>query len=168
MIKRNFSEQQQYRQPWLWSLLIALFILSLYFIFQQIIIGLPVGTSPAPDIGLIIVAIFLLGIIAFFFSIKLETQIDSIGIYYRFYPIQRKFREIKWEVVNKAYIRKYSPIAEYGGWGIRFGMSNGMAYNIKGTKGLQLELVNGDKILFGTQIPDEMEKVLSNLNKIKV
>jgi hypothetical protein len=59
-------------------------------------------------------------------------------------------------------VRKYSPIKEYGGWGFRYGFKNGKAYNISGNMGLQLILKNGDRILIGTQKPEELETYLKN------
>jgi len=57
--------------------------------------------------------------------------------------------------LDKVYLRKYSPIGEYGGWGFRYG-----AYNIKGSQGLQLKFKNGKMLLIGTQRPEELQKVL--------
>nr|MBP6978828.1 hypothetical protein [Lentimicrobiaceae bacterium] len=55
----------------------------------------------------------------------------------------------------------YSTIGEYGGWGYRMGGKKaGVAYNISGNMGLQLELKNGKKILLGTKKPVEMEEAL--------
>jgi hypothetical protein len=52
----------------------------------------------------------------------------------------------------KCYVRKYNAIAEYGGWGWRLGLfGKGTAYNISGNEGLQLEFINGKKLLIGTQ-----------------
>jgi len=49
----------------------------------------------------------------------------------------------------------YSPISDYGGWGIRYG-SIGKAYNVSGNRGVQLELLNGERILIGSQKPEEL------------
>ncbi|MES2389410.1 MAG: hypothetical protein V4543_15515, partial [Bacteroidota bacterium] len=56
----------------------------------------------------------------------------------------------------KAYIRTYSPMGEYGGWGIRYGINKGWLYNVSGNMGLQLELLDGKKVLIGTRKPDEI------------
>ncbi|MHC4386604.1 MAG: hypothetical protein ACYSUG_06395, partial [Planctomycetota bacterium] len=56
--------------------------------------------------------------------------------------------------IETIYPRLYSPIAEYGGWGIRFGKSGG-AYNLRGSQGIQLILKNGKNFLIGTQQPDD-------------
>ena len=53
---------------------------------------------------------------------------------------------------------------EYGGWGLRGGFflnkGKGTAYNVSGNIGIQLEFVNGKKILIGTHKRDEVDRVL--------
>jgi hypothetical protein len=78
------------------------------------------------------------------------------------FPFQFKYNEISWNDVLTIEVRKYKPIREYGGWGYRFSFKNGKAYNISGNMGLQIVLKNGDKILIGTQKPDELMEFLKN------
>ena len=54
---------------------------------------------------------------------------------------------------------------DYGGWGIKYGLK-GLAYNISGNFGIQLELKSGSKILIGTQKPDEVKKLLDEIKSI--
>ena len=110
---------------------------------------------------LIPILIFLL-----FRLFKLETKINSEGISYRFYPIQIGYRLIDWEDIHKASIRKYKPIKEYGGWGIRVGLfGKGQAVTIKGNIGLQLELKNGHRLLIGTQKPEEIKRAFQKVGQ---
>jgi hypothetical protein len=62
----------------------------------------------------------------------------------RFLPIHWNFKKFGFEQIIRCYARKYRPIAEYGGWGIRWGKS-GKAYNAYGNIGVQLELIDGKK-----------------------
>jgi len=45
------------------------------------------------------------------------------------------------------------------------GKKAGVAYNISGNMGLQLELKNGKKILLGTRKPTELEDVLKKVQR---
>ena len=56
----------------------------------------------------------------------------------------------------------YSPLREYGGWGIRYGW-NGKAYNVSGNQGIQLELSEGRRVLIGTQNPPQFLAALQSL-----
>src|SRR5699024_8909419 len=101
-----------------------------------------------------------------FFITTLETQIRNDGLYIRFFPIHMKFRYLPWNRLSQCYVRSYSPIREYGGWGWRIGLA-GRAYNISGKEGLQLQLDGKRKLLIGTQKPEEMERILKRINQWK-
>ena len=49
----------------------------------------------------------------------------------------------------------YSPLAEYGGWGIKWGRS-GLALNARGDRGVRLTLTDGRRVLVGSQRPEEL------------
>ncbi len=161
----NFSEVQKFRQWWLWALLIGVVMVPVaitYFNHDQKVSG---GLATEMLIG---AAVPLL-ILVLFYIMQLRTKIDETGIYYRFFPIHFQVLVISWEEVTKAYVRQYSPILEYGGWGIRYGLGGkGKAYNVSGNMGLQLELNTGKKILIGSQQPNELNELLDQLVKAKV
>lgn len=152
----NYKEIQKFRQKWIWFIICGLFLLSIYAIIQQVIFKIPFGNNPGPDYILFIISGAMLLMILLFLNTRLIIEIDKEGLSYRFIPFHFKTRKIKWIDVEKAYVRIYSPLMEYGGWGIRFS-SNGKAFNVQGNKGLQLEMKNGKKILFGTQNPVNIE-----------
>jgi hypothetical protein len=104
-------------------------------------------------------------ILVLFASFRLHTRINSTGIYYRFFPFHLKKKALLWDDVATATVRKYSPLGEYGGWGVRYGFKSGTAYNVSGNTGLQLVLKNGKKILIGTLKPEELQTVLVGLGK---
>ena len=98
---------------------------------------------------------------------NLKTEITDEGISINLVPFFLKPKFIAWTDVSKVSVRKYAPIREYGGWGIRIGF-NGMAYNIAGDKGLQIVLNNGKKILVGTQKMEELNQFLYEVAKDKL
>ena len=77
-----------------------------------------------------------------------------------------KFRHFSWAELEEIYVREYSPISEFGGWGWRFGMG-GKAYNISGDQGIQLVFKNGKKLLIGTQKPVEAAEALKRAQPVK-
>lgn len=112
---------------------------------------------------LILASLILAAAVIFTVLSKLETQIKKDGVYVRFYPAHRKFKYYPWSEISKAYVRQYSPLGEYGGWGLK-GFSDNKALNISGKTGFQLELKNGKKLLIGTQKPEEIKELLTRLN----
>ncbi len=157
-----YSEKQKFTQVWLIFILIIPVAIAIWGIVQQVIMGVPFGNNPAPDLALVLIFVFMAALAMLFLSMNLQTSIDKTGISYRFFPFHTKSKLIKWTEVDKVYVRKYKPIAEYGGWGIRFG-KNGKALNTSGNKGMQIEFRNGKKLLIGTQRPEELQKVLFQL-----
>ncbi len=163
----TFKEIQRFRQPWLWVLLGLLWLsmtgMFAYGIIRQLIQGIPFGSSPMSDTGLIISAIFtfllITAIVVLFITARLTTRINNEGIFYRFSPFHREERSIAWEQISDIRIVSYHPIRQFGGWGIRYG-KNAIAYNVSGNKGIEITLKNGERILLGTQKAEVMKSVL--------
>ncbi|MCX6257078.1 MAG: hypothetical protein NTW49_04140 [Bacteroidia bacterium] len=162
-----FYEEQQFRQKWLIILIAGLFLIFLYSIIQQVIIGIPFGNNPAPPLVLFLMGLIPLFMIFFiFFVLKLKTNITPEEIEIQFVPFQRNPKKYNWQDIEEAYVREYKPILEYGGWGLRTGFfSKSIAYNVSGKTGLQLVLKNGRKVLIGTQKADELRYSLEKIRK---
>ncbi|MBQ4803289.1 hypothetical protein J8L88_10555 [Aquimarina sp. MMG015] len=78
-----------------------------------------------------------------------------------------KFIQYDWGSIKQLYIRKYDPIYEYGGWGIRMNIrGKGKAFNISGNIGLQLEFLNNKKLLIGTNKPEKLSEALKKIGKL--
>ncbi len=162
-MKLNFTESQKFTQWWLWIVLIGMTGIFLFGLYQQIILKIPFGDKPVSSMTLMLISIIPLLILVLFLISKLETEINESGISYRFFPFHINKKTIPWEQIEKAYVRKYSPISEYGGWGFRLGLfGKGRALTVSGTQGLQLILLNGKKLLIGTIRPDELNKCLES------
>ena len=71
----DFKEVQRFRTWWAWLGVVALNVLFIYAIVQQIFLSTPFGSKPAPDFVLILVELFLLLFLFFLMSIKLKTNI---------------------------------------------------------------------------------------------
>jgi hypothetical protein len=105
----------------------------------------------------------LLGVAAALVAgLVLEVRLDAAGAHYRLRPLQWRWQRVAWPEVARAYLRRYDPLGEYGGWGIK-GTSQNRAYNIANDEGLQLELRTGRRILLGTQRPAELARALTQL-----
>ncbi|MBA4411419.1 MAG: hypothetical protein Q8S54_17110 [Bacteroidota bacterium] len=173
MKKVLFKETQQFRQWWYILLIFAatvpVMIMSIYTLYMQTVKGVQIGESPAPNAVLIVVFFAMCIAIWVIFSLKLEVWIDQDGIHYRFFPVIFKNRLISKAEIQRYEIRKYSPILDYGGWGIRYGLGRkwGKAYNVCGNIGLQLYLTNGKKVLFGTQRSQAIMYAMDEMMKSK-
>ncbi|HNS17448.1 MAG TPA: hypothetical protein PKH94_10065 [Bacteroidales bacterium] len=162
-----FKETQRFRQPWVWLIvLLTAAIIAFFFVTMFAQDGSTTAEDKAPVFILILIPLILIGSCALLLITKLETEIRRDGIHYRFPPFINRTRIQRWEDIKEYRVRKYSPIGEYGGWGYRMGGKKaGVAYNISGNMGLQLELKNGKKILLGTRKPTELEDVLKKVQR---
>ncbi len=160
-----FKEIQKFRSIVLWVFLLALAGFLLYGVVQQVMFDIPFGNNPASDIGLVTMfLVFGIGFSALFYFSKLTTEVRKDGVYYRFKPFHIRWNKIVLRDVKKYEIRKYRPLKEYGGYGIRYGLK-GRAYNVSGVMGIQFELNNGKRILIGTQAADNFKEAIDKIRE---
>lgn len=157
-----FQETQRFNQWWIWLINILIFLIFVVGSYPQVINGEPFGSKPASDVMLIAGAIFTLLMCLFFFFTSLKTYITKDKICFRFSPFHLKEQEYLILDIRKMEVVKYSPIGEYGGWGIR-GFGSDKAFNVKGSMGLRILFKDGKKRLIGTQKPEELQKVIKDL-----
>ncbi|MDX1761445.1 MAG: hypothetical protein R3218_04755 [Christiangramia sp.] len=149
---RVFKEEQAFRQWWLF-LISGSTLLASAIPFLNFTEGFQYNTGKF--IAFILVAL----IIIFFWIVRLRTKINSTGIYANFTPLKIFKKHYKWSEIEDCYVRKYSPITEYGGWGIR-GLGEAKAYNVSGDTGIQIITKNHEKFLIGTKKPEQAKKII--------
>lgn len=165
---RIFKETQRFNQWWMKLLYITMIGFLLFCIYNWYFVGGATGNVKTNDFtGQIIVIISIVPVLLLLYSIKLKTIIDEIGVHYQFIPFHFSKRLIRWNEIERCYVRTYSSIKEFGGWGYRvsFNKKNGRAYNIKGDIGIQLEPKSGKKLLIGTQKEEEAERIIQRYFK---
>ncbi len=138
-----FHEQQRFTNR---RLAYALFIIVLVFSVYSILSGFVRGME---ILGLVIAAL----ITYLFYRIELTVEVTPSTLRILYPPLTK--RNIPIYTIRSCESRKYRPLVEYGGWGVRCGRK-GRAYNVKGNLGVQLTLTNGESILIGSQKPDEL------------
>jgi len=166
---RIFKETQRFNQWWLQLINIGLIILLLFLLYTWFVAKDAVDKVSANDTtGQIIVIASIVPVLILIFTLKLKTSIDEVGIHYQFFPFHLSKKTIRWNDIEKCYVRTYSPIKEYGGWGYKtsFG-ERGKALNVRGDKGVQIEFKTGEKLLIGTQKEAEASQVITrNFNNL--
>jgi hypothetical protein len=169
----SFYEVQLFRKTWVLALVlpISLFLIILfgYGMIKQLVLGQPWGNRPLPDVALAIIGplgiLFGLGLALLFYSAKLITEVREDGLYMRFFPFTH--HKIAFEDIRNCEARTYSPIKEFGGWGIRYGRGT-KAYNVSGNRGVQLELSDGKRFLIGSQRPEELARAIEEeMNRVR-
>lgn len=148
-----FEEEQAFRQTWLWGLMVGVLVLLV------VILGLVLfqaagqeGVVPAVA-GLVVGIVVEVGAALLIYTMKLTVRVDAAGLHVRFWPLVK--RDIPLDTIARCEARTYHPILEYGGWGVRCSWK-GMAYNVSGNRGAQLEFTNGKRLLIGSRRPEEL------------
>ena len=155
-----FREVQRFRQLWLWFIVLAISAIAIYSMIQQLVLGRPFGNNPGPDALVLVVGIlFGLALPGLFYTLNLTTEVREDGFYYRLFPFHLSFRRINGSEILRHEAVSYRPLRDFGGWGIRYGVA-GKAYNVSGSRGVQLHLIDGRHILIGSQKPDELTAAL--------
>ncbi|MCR4438450.1 MAG: DUF6141 family protein [bacterium] len=153
-------EVQHFRQPWLWAIVLLLAGWRWYVLLVQVVMGIRAGGHPAPDVVVLILwLVFGVGLVAFFWWTRLITEVRADGLYVRFVPFHLKFKRLPYSQLARWAACTYRPILDYGGWGIRYGR-NGMAYNVSGNRGVQLEFTSGKRLLIGSQQPEVIVRAM--------
>lgn len=147
--KPVFAEEQNFDQIWLWAIM---GIQMVVVMIPLLLSGQSWGTIATAFLA-VMLGMVLLG------ALKLNTWMDADGVHYKMKVFHWKVQTIPWEEIDQIHVRKYSPIKEYGGWGIKYG-SGGKAFNVRGDYGIQIVKKDGKRILIGTQKPEEAGQFL--------
>lgn len=155
-----FIEEQKFTQSWLFiGLAFGLIVVTMPIIKDWAHISQGSLGEMLNDLGGILIILLVFTLFIFF---KLKTRIDEKGVYYQYLPFHFSYRFLPWNSISKCYVRNYDAIFEYGGWGLKFSFrkSKGKSFTVKGDVGLQLELMDGKKILIGTQKKEEIQRTI--------
>lgn len=153
--KPLFEETQTFHRVWwVMALVLGIGVLQWWFFYEQIIQGRPAGDNPAPDWMLILFwLLFGIGLPLFFWWMHLRVTVDDTAVTIQFRPLTTRIVPIG--EIQEAEAGRYSPLTDFGGWGIR-GFGSRRAYSVHGNEGVTIRLTAGDQIIIGSQRPREL------------
>ena len=160
-----YREEQRFG-PWLrWPVALSMALAVPFSILSLTKIPSDQGQPDIVQIILLITAGICvpIAVTLLFLVLKLETEVRSDGLYIRFFPAHIHFKRFGAEDLSECYARKYKPLLEYGGWGIRCSLSKGKAYNVSGNKGVQLVFKSGKRLLIGSHRAEELEEAIRSI-----
>ncbi len=147
-----FEERQRFVNRIVAFVLLGLLVLTTLFAWRDLRAHLPVERQ----LTMLLPAV-LVGVLLF---LELHVTVQDAGVRIRMFPFANRTIEpaqiARWEA------RRYRPIWEYGGWGVRFGR-RGRAYNVSGDRGVELTLANGKRVLIGSQHSDELAAAIGRI-----
>ncbi len=99
-----------------------------------------------------------LAIPALFYGLfgELRTRITDSGVFLAWGAAELIRKEIPFSRIRSAKAVTYSPLFEFGGWGIRWGSNGKRAWTVRGNRALRLELTDGTLFYVGSDRPARM------------
>jgi hypothetical protein len=79
---------------------------------------------------------------------------SDVRVWFGFIPTFR--RSIPIGTIKRVEVVQYRPLADCGGWGIRSGRDGERVLNARGDRGVRLHLIDGSRVLIGSQRPEEL------------
>ena len=158
--KVRYYERQYMRHPLLLAVVGFIGALMWVAFVRQIIYNIPFGTNPAPDwLMWLFVLLFGVGLPVLMYGAHLEILLWDGVLMYRYVPFHVRWRTVPCSAIVRAEAVTYSPLREFGGWGIRWGRW-GRAYSASGTRGVRIECREGDRFLLGSGRAQELAQCI--------
>ncbi len=163
-----YQEQQRFRRRWLWATVLLMMAVPAFLAssgaFQEKVLGLGPPGRPFDRhvLGAILVGVAITGVAVIWVGLtgRLTTEVHHGFVLVRFSPLMRKPQRIDLIEVARHEAVTYSPLRDYGGWGIR-GFKRNRAYNIAGDRGVKLYFLDGRRLLIGSQRADALSDAIS-------
>jgi len=152
----SYREVNRAKPMWIWPILIFVTGMIWYGFYQQIVAGQPFGDNPGPD-WVVWVSWLLagVGLPVFIFVARVIVTVGRDDVTVRWFPL--KTRRVPLADIESCEVRKYRPILEYGGWGIRYGgPDRGWAYTLSGNRGVFVRNASGKHLLIGSESPQRL------------
>jgi len=152
--EKLFHEVQVLRQ-WHGRIILAVPPAALLFIaIRQLGFHQPWGHPPISNGDVIFLTVLLLAVYIRLITVRLVTDLTAAELSVGLRGLWRS-RRVPLIAIELARPVAYDPVANYGGYGIRSG-PHGMAYIASGTRGVELDLLDGGRMLVGSQRAEEL------------
>ncbi len=116
------------------------------------VLSLEFGLGLAIGLGLLMI------VIVFLLHMTTEVTPTDVRVWFGWIPTYRRL--VPLDTIRSVEVVTYRPIADYGFWGIRSGRDGERALTARGNRGVRLELLDGSKLLIGSQRPELLASVI--------
>ena len=135
-------------------------VVLLFITIRQVVFHYSWKSPPTSNGGLIFLTILLTAVYFRLITVRLVTDVNADKLIVGLRGLWPR-RRIPLSAIRSAKPVDYNPL-DYGGYGIRSG-PGGSAYIADGTRGVQLELTDGRKLLIGSQRPADLAQKITQL-----
>ena len=150
-----FREEQRHLPLWVYPLIAPPVVLAWWFFVREWILGIPLEARPAPAwLAWVVFLSVGVGLPLLLATLRLKVVMRKDELWFRYFPFWAKI--IPLSEISSCEMRRFRPLRDYGGWGLKGTPWAGMSYTVRGNKGAQLVLKNGKRILIGSQRAEEL------------
>jgi hypothetical protein len=157
----QFREEQHFEWFWIAMFCVPALIVG-YGLYRQAGLNQPLVSGallwPAFIVA-VVVAVWLA-------RTKLVTEVRDDGLFVCFVWLWPE-RTIPWDQTRSVEARSYRPIRDFGGWGVRWA-TRGIVYHARGKSGVRLVLASGERVLIGSQRPDDLARAIAARSGVPV
>lgn len=108
-------------------------------------------------IGLGLPSLLVVGVL----RMTTEVAVDRVRVWFGWLPTYRQ--EVALSQVRCVEVVRYRPIIDFGFWGVRRGPNGERVLSARGDRGVRLTMVDGTKLLIGSQRPEELAEALDKI-----
>ena len=147
-----FHEEQRFGW-WVWALIAVIAV--------PVLVGALLAARSGVEgvIAIVVGPVTIVSVLGLLALAKLVTDVDERGIHVSFHLLWPT-RHIPLDDVQRAHATEYSPLVDYGGWGVRLSWK-GWAFNTGGAEGVLVETKSGKRIMIGSQRAKELEAAIA-------
>lgn len=156
-----YREEQNFGR-WVYALmaLMVAFGAAIALIAKEKAQDAAAGSGNSLEVSVVLLVSVLLPTILIVGVLRMTTEVDPTTIRVWFGWVPTFHRSIDLTGVERVESVRYRPLAECGGWGIRYGPGGERVYNARGDLGVRLFFRDGTRILIGSQRPDELAEAI--------
>ncbi len=148
----RYHEEQHFHDA-----LMGLLVLAMLFVV--FVTTVAVVFSRPNDALLLAIAPAMIVLVAALISLShLDVDVTDSGVSIAFRHLWPT-RRIAFADIVGLEVKRYRPLIDYGGWGVRLGPA-GWAYTTGGDVGVKMRLRKGLPVLIGTRHPSELEAAI--------
>eukprot|EP00667_Euglena_gracilis_P028325 EG_transcript_35981 len=94
-------------------------------------------------------------------GMQVKVADPGLEMQYRLLGVTLSKQTIEYPKIQKAEPVQYSPLWDFGGWGVRRNLKGDWCYNVSGNEGVKLWLDDERFILLGSRCPEQLSDAIN-------